>query len=102
MNSLPKNAKGGRQAADRTPSHDSVAPRLSDASQNAKRELSYREICKIMGRNLRVIPHDDEPSTLREKVLGNRQGAGEQLERFDAQIQRPASNLGKAEEAIRK
>jgi hypothetical protein len=55
MNEPPKNAKGGRQAADRTPSHDSVAPRLSDASQ----ELSYREICQIMGRNLRVIPQKE-------------------------------------------
>lgn len=59
MNSPPKNAKGGRQAADPTPSHDSVAPRLSDASQNGERELSYREIYQIMGRNLRVIPQKE-------------------------------------------
>jgi hypothetical protein len=59
MNAPPKNAKGGHQAADRTPSHDSVASRLSDASQNGKRELSYREICQIMGRNLRVIPQKE-------------------------------------------
>jgi hypothetical protein len=82
MNSPPKNAKGGRQPADPTPSHGSVAPRLSDASQNGERELSYREICQIMGRNLRVIPHDDEPSTLRVKVLGSRQSGGDRLELF--------------------
>jgi hypothetical protein len=41
MNEPPKDAKGGRQAADRTPSHDPVAPRLSDASQNGKLELSF-------------------------------------------------------------
>jgi hypothetical protein len=32
---------------------------------NNKRELSYREICRIMGRNLRIIsPPEPEPEQL--------------------------------------
>jgi hypothetical protein len=38
---------------------------LTDASQNGKRELSYREICQTMGRNLRIIsPSEPEQEQL--------------------------------------
>jgi hypothetical protein len=54
----PPNADGRAKPAEREP-HKSTAPNLSarqkSVNAKARRELSFRQICEIMGRNLRVI-----------------------------------------------
>jgi hypothetical protein len=71
--SPPKNANGQAKPTERE-RQKSTAPRLKAETKSVKprRELSYREICEIMGRNLRVI------------VTAEPEPEQEQLELFDA------------------
>jgi hypothetical protein len=66
----PQNANAGREPG-ALAQRESTAPKLSAAkkSVNAKhrRELSYREICQIMGRNLRVIEPNERQLELFEE-----------------------------------
>jgi len=65
MKSPPKNAKAGQSPGHRSHSaHDLTARRVGAASLQGNRELSYREICEIMGRTLRVLPSSGEQEKL--------------------------------------
>jgi hypothetical protein len=61
-----RKSEGGRQAARRKPSR-STAPSVSTTGEGGKRELSFREICQIMGPNLRVIEPNERHFELFEE-----------------------------------
>jgi len=60
----PESAKGGKQPG-QCELHKSTTPNRSAGKKSVKPELSFREICRTMGRNLRIIkPPEPEQEQL--------------------------------------
>jgi hypothetical protein len=70
MNAPPESAYAGSEPgalAQRESTAPSVGERQKYVNAKHRRELSYREICQIMGRNLRVIEPNERQLELFEE-----------------------------------
>jgi hypothetical protein len=78
MTSPPKNATArrwtGQLAIPATGQTVSVATKF--VNRNPRRELSYREICQIMGRDLRIIAPNEQQFELFTKAAESAKHSG--------------------------